>query len=336
MLKRYIVLPAALALLVGMSAAQSQTRAESPKISDRTRMDLVRALNAEFVFARKTFPMGEKGLRLKDGVVTPDDAEVRQMIAAYGPAVRPGDRAQITNVLFKDRSIIFEINGGPRKKKRWYERLEVGGSGGSKPVAQADPATLNARGSYVELMFDKHVPEIDSEHLKKLLDPVFNFRAVSAVEAYMESIPPKARTAIQNHQVLVGMNREMVQYAKGRAPKKYREHDGKLDYEEWIYGEPPNDVEFVRFVGDEVVRVVTMKVDGEKLVRSEKEIDLAPQKPVVAEQKPQQRPPSAPTLRRPGDPEAGQAPASGTPLPPPRQDSGEPPIPRGTPEGVPR
>jgi hypothetical protein len=46
------------------------------------------------------------------------------------------------------------------------------------------------------------------------------------------------------------MNREMLIYAKGRPPKKIREKDGEVEYEEWIYGEPPQDVDFVRMVGD--------------------------------------------------------------------------------------
>ena len=51
--------------------------------------------------------------------------------------------------------------------------------------------------------------------------------------------------------------------------------DTGLDYEEWIYGQPPQDVDFVRIVGDEVVRVETMKVGGQKIVRTEKEVILA-------------------------------------------------------------
>ncbi len=82
------------------------------------------------------------------------------------------------------------------------------------------------------------------------------------------------KEAIKDHHVLVGMNREMVIYAKGRPEKKIREKDGDTEYEDWIYGEPPQDVDFIRVVGDEVVRVETMKVDGEKVVRTEKEIDL--------------------------------------------------------------
>jgi hypothetical protein len=95
------------------------------------------------------------------------------------------------------------------------------------------------------------------------------------------------------------MNHEMVIYAKGRPPKRLREHDGDVEYEEWIYGTPPQDVDFVRFVGEEVVRVETMKVDGQKTVRLEKEIDLG--ESTVAKKQPAERPVNAPTLRRPGE-----------------------------------
>src|SRR5207247_6053557 len=129
----------------------------------------------------------------------------------------------------------------------------------------------------------------------------------------------KVKEAIQKHHVLVGMNQEMVVHAKGRPPKKVREKDGETDYEEWIYGEPPQDVDFVRIVADEVVRVETMKVGGEKIVRTEKEVILAkPDQETEAKKQEQDRPANAPSLRRPGeDPENVPKPADGVnPMPP--------------------
>ncbi len=280
---------------------------QAPKMNDGRRMMLIRNLSSETVFIRRNFPMGKKGLAIKNGVVTPDETEVRQLVATYGPAVRPGDRARITAVNFKDNRIIFEINGGPQKKKKWYERLEISGMGGSVSPTDptADPNT-NPRGSYVELVFDKYVPDLTTEQVKEMLRPVFDFNAKSPAEAYMDTLPPRLKQAIKDHQVLVGMNREMVTYAKGRASRKIRERDGDTDYEEWIYGAPPQDVEFVRFVGDEVVQLKIMKVDGEKIVRTQKEIEVP--KPALAEQPggDQQQAASgkaqnAPTLRRPGE-----------------------------------
>jgi hypothetical protein len=100
----------------------------------------------------------------------------------------------------------------------------------------------------------------------------------------------------------------MVIYAKGRPQKKTREKDGDIEYEDWIYGEPPQDVDFIRVVGDEVVRTETMKVDGQKIVQTEKEIELGG--PTVAKAAQKEKPVNAPTLRRPGEEDPNGGPAS--------------------------
>jgi hypothetical protein len=72
-------------------------------------------------------------------------------------------------------------------------------------------------------------------------------------------------------------------------------------------------------VGDEVVRIETMKVGGEKIVRTEKEVILAkPDQEAEAKKEEQDRPANAPSLRRPGeDPENVPKPADGVnPMPP--------------------
>ena len=274
--------------------------------------DQDRVFSQELVYIRTNFPMGRAGLKLKDGAVTPSGPELQQLIALWGPSVKPGDRARISDVIIKDDHIRFEINGGPIKKQKWYQHIQVSGSNASAPLGPTD-SSANARGSYVDLYFDKYVPEMTGPELKQLLRPVFDFDAKSAAEAYMESVSPQIKEAIKNHHVLVGMNHEMVIYAKGRPPKKVRETVEQIEYEEWIYGMPPQDVDFVRFVGDEVVRVETMKVDGQKIVRVEKEIDLGA--PTVAK-KQDQRPTNAPTLRRPGEEMPDSNPANPSNAPP--------------------
>ncbi len=290
-----------------------------PHISKETRQDLIRGFTSEIVYIRTAFPMGERGLTLKDGVVSPSGAELKQLISLWGPALKPGDEAQITNVVIKGDRIHFEVNGGPVKKTKWYQRITVGMGGNSVPVAPNDE-NANPRGSYVDLVFDHYVPDLSPEKFKTLLRPALDFDAKSAVEAYLETVPPKVKEAIQNHQVLVGMNREMLIYSKGRPPRKIREKDGDIEYEEWIYGEPPQDVDFVRMVGDEVVRVETMKVDGTKTLHAEKEVELEP-KPTVAKKSEEERPENAPTLRRPGEaaiePEPSHGSRAPVRLPPP-------------------
>jgi hypothetical protein len=301
-----------------------------PHLSKQTRMDLIRGFNSELVYIRAPFPMGKVGLTLRDGVVSPSGEDLQRLMAVWGPAVKPGDEARITNVVIKADRIHFEINGGPVKKQKWYQHIEIGGATGTAPIAPSDQ-NANPRGTYVDLVFDQYVPDLTPQKFKDLLRPVLDFDAKSALEAYLDTVPPKVKEAIQNHQVLVGMNREMLIYAKGRPPKKIREKDGEIEYEEWIYGEPPQDVDFVRMVGDDVVRVETMKVDGTKTLRTAKEVNLEPQ-PSVAKAS-DQRPANAPTLRRPGEAGPDRPTPTGGQTPPVLQ--APPPVTAPGPSGVP-
>lgn len=282
-------------LLCGSSLVLSEN-APTPKISKETREQVLHAFDGELVYIRTNFPMGKTGLKLKNGTISPSGTEIQQLMALWGPAAKPGDRARISYVTIKDDHIRFEINGGPVKKQKWYQHIQV--QGATTVTPGGSDSNTNARGSFVDLYFDKYVPDLTGPELKQLLRPVFDFDSKSPLDAYLETVSPKVKDAIVHHHVLVGMNHEMVIYAKGRPPKRVRETDGETEYEEWIYGTPPQDVDFVRFVGEEVVRVETMKVDGEKVVRVEKEIDLG--EPTVAK-KQEERPANAPTLRRPGE-----------------------------------
>jgi|SRR5579864_8515922 len=346
-----VLLASLLAVLlpVAVRAGSGKSNNDLPAehINTQDRFGLIRGLNAEFVFVRRLFPQGTKGLSIKNGVVTPSEAEVQMTAAQYGPAARPGDRAQITDVNFKGNSIVFEINGGAKKKKKWYQHIEVGMGGGTTAIAPDNAP--NPHGSYVALQFDHYIPDLTPDQVKKLLAPVFDFSALSATEAYIDAMPPKVKQAMKNHEVLVGMNREMVVYSKGRPEQKVREHDSLGDYEEWIYGHPPQEVEFVRIYGDEVKRVELMKLDGEKIVKTQAEVAVPvaggiPTTDVASAQTQQagsanQQPAAggkAPTLMRPGEQPAHPAdpntievpvtprdpsrvPDTGPPQPPPPQ-----------------
>jgi len=319
-----------LALLVGLSWGdnkQTQTTSGPTPITEGGRIAIIRALNGELVFIRKPFPMGTKGIVIKpDGSQVPDGQDLQEALAINGPAAMPGDRARITNLILKKNMIIFEINGGPLRKKKWYQRIEVGGMGGSTPVAPQ--ANELAKGSFVAVQFDKFIPQITPEQLKLRLAGVFDFSAHSSFEAYVNTLPPKAKQAIKDHKVLVGMDRQMVTYSLGRPERKIREKQGDIPYEEWIYGAPPQEVKFVRFVGDEVTRLEIMQVDGEKVVRTAKEVDLNTGKE-EAQAKPA-APAQAPTLRRPGEKPGDVGVPIGSTAPPqsqpklPRPDIGDP------------
>ncbi|MGB8130740.1 MAG: hypothetical protein WCG81_13180 [Candidatus Angelobacter sp.] len=284
------------------------------KLADGTKMQLIRVMDAEFVHVRKNLPLGEKDLVIApDGLVKPGDAQLYRQAQTYGAAAKLGDRVQITNIVFKEKSIYFEINGGPKKKTKWYQRVEISGMGGS--TGGADPNQAQPTGAAVTLEFKKHVPEMTGAELKQMLTPVLDFSVKTAAEVFVDTLPPKIREAVKKHEVLVGMNHDMVVMAKDRPEQKVREKDDKgKEYEEWIYGAPPKDVVFVRFTGDEVTQVKTAKVGGQIVVKTEKEVDVKDGVPTLAALKssdspqdvngaPQQeqQPTHRPSLKRPDE-----------------------------------
>jgi hypothetical protein len=276
-------------------------------------MQLIRVMDAEFVHVRKYFPVGDKSMVIgEDGSVKPGDAQLYRLAQTYGAAARIGDRVQITNIVFHEKSIYLEINGGPKKKTKWYQHIQISGMGGS--TGGVDPNQAQPTGAALTLEFKKHVPEMTGPELKELLMPVLDFSVKSAAEVFVDTLPPKIREAVKRHEVLVGMNHDMVVMAKDRPPQKVREKDDKgKEYEEWIYGTAPQDVVFVRFVGDEVVQVKTAKVGGQLTIKTEKEVDIKDGVPTLAALKssasPQDvsgapqpdQPKHKPTLKRPGE-----------------------------------
>ncbi len=307
--------------------------ANAPRIKQQTRLEIIHDFQTQLVYARTSFPMGTKGLELKGGVISPNGEEMQQALAIWGPAIKPGDPVQISWVQITKDHIHFELNGGAVRRKKWYERIEVSGAAPVTvaPGAKPDNPRNNVHGSSLDIYFDRYVPEMTAQQLRSLLYPAFDFNARSKEQAYLDTVPPKVKEAIQAHRVLVGMDSEMVVYAKGKPPRKVREREGDTEYEEWVYGQPPADVDFVRFVGGEVVRVETMKVDGQKIVRTEKEVVLPDRdKQKEAKKEQEEKPANAPSLRRPGEdqedvPKPAQGSTPGTPMPPPDLPTPTPP-----------
>ena len=246
-----------------------------PPMSASTRLEIIQAFNSELARTLKYIPVGFKDIVITpDGTVTPDNGRLYQLAQTNGVAAKVGDQIQITNIVVHERSIAIEVNGGPKGKSHWYQHITIDGGGGSVAPA-GTPNQAQPTGAAMKVEFKDHVPEMTGPELKQLLSAVFDFSLKTATEVYIETVPPKVRDAIKNHEVLVGMNHDMVVMAKDRPPQKLRERDSKgVEYEEWIYGEAPQDVTFVRFMGDEVTQVKIMKVSGEEILKTEREVDV--------------------------------------------------------------
>ena len=146
----------------------------APHISKQTRYEIIRDFETQLVYARTAFPMGMKGLQLKQGVVTPNGEELQQALNLWGPAVKPGDPAHISFVQIKNDHIHFELNGGPIRRQKWYQRIEVSGANGPLNTGPNEPQS-NPHGSYLDVYFDKFVPEMTAAQLRGLLYPALDF-----------------------------------------------------------------------------------------------------------------------------------------------------------------
>src|SRR5215469_5149108 len=92
-------------------APKASDSSPSEKITPQTRMQVIRSLQSERVFARILFPQGDKAIKIKNGIVSPSDMVIAQEIAEHGAAAKPGDRCVITDVQVKEKEIAVDING---------------------------------------------------------------------------------------------------------------------------------------------------------------------------------------------------------------------------------
>src|SRR5690348_13946306 len=64
--------------------------ANAPHMSRQTRLEIIRDFETQIFYSRTTFPMGTKGIKLKDGMTTPSGMDLQSALALWGPAIKPG------------------------------------------------------------------------------------------------------------------------------------------------------------------------------------------------------------------------------------------------------
>ena len=238
----------------GVSTDFHPTRIELPSapITERGKRELVRNLEEEQGFAHRALPLGEDLMLIANGNLTPSGDDYKQMLYKKGQSAAPGDRVVLTEVTVKDDRIILDLNGGPYMNHRFLRHIDLNGV----PIVPHDGAQVT--GCRVTLLFEGGLPEVSAPEVKALLDPIVDFGVKTSAEAFADSMPPFLKTAIEQHDVLVGMDRKMVLAAMGEPQSKVRElvpGSTTRRYEEWIYGQPPQTVRFVRFEGDRVTQL---------------------------------------------------------------------------------
>jgi hypothetical protein len=289
---------------------------DKSELDTKTRLELIRVMQSEQGFAMRPFPMGHKGLTLEaNGKLTPAGEPYLDMATENGICAKPGDRVVLSDVKFDRNKIVFELNGGPDLKHRFLRHVQLGGGGVTSPVVQDDGQ--QATGARLTLEFKGRIPELTGTQVKALLAPLISFDVKTPVQAFTDTLPPKLKDAILNHDVMVGMTTDMVVFAMGPPQRKVREVDGQMPFEEWIYGAPPKPVEFVRINGNRVIRVEIAKVGEPIEIFTKDEVEglmRTDGSPLVAEQGTRtvkmgdvernpdtQAPAPAPTLTAPGE-----------------------------------
>jgi hypothetical protein len=222
------------------------------KLTWEQRVEIVRGMMAEYATAKSPLPRSKKPLEYKsDG--TWDKEQWADAGRKMGPAARPGDLVQITKVDIDDKRIVFEINGGAKGGKKWYQRIEVGMGTRTTPIGQQP--TVAPSGTTIALVFDEQTPALPPSELKKMLAPLLDFERRTATEQLIDTLPPEIKTAVQEKRAIEGMDRDQVVLAMGKPRTKVRETKDGVETEDWIYGLPPGKVTFVTFADGKVIKV---------------------------------------------------------------------------------
>jgi len=242
------------------------------ELDAKTRLELIRLLQAEQGFAMRPIPRGHRGLTLTaNGKLNPAGENYLNMVISDGLSAQPGDRVVLTDVKIDHSKLIFDLNGGPDPKHRFLRHVQIGTGPAMNPVIQGDGQ--EPMGARVTLAFNGHVPELTGAEVKALLAPLISFDVKTPIQAFTDTLPAKLKDAILNHTVLVGMSTEMVLYAKGQPEHKTRESEGQTPFEEWIYGQPPAEVDFVRINGNSVIRLEVAKMGERPVVFTKNEVE---------------------------------------------------------------
>jgi hypothetical protein len=242
------------------------------ELDPKTRLELIRTLESEQGFAMRPIPRGHKGLKLvANGKLEPAGEGYLSMVIAEGVSAKPGDRVVLTDVKIDHTHIIFELNDGPEGRHRFLRHIQLGGTGETAPIVRDQGQ--EPMGARLTLVFDKQVPALTGADVKALIAPLISFDVKTPIQAFTDTLPEILKSAILDHHVLVGMSTEMLVFAKGQPQTKYHEMDGNMPFDEWVYGQAPKDVEFVRINGNRVIRLEVAKMGKSPEIFTKDEVE---------------------------------------------------------------
>ncbi len=226
--------------------------AANEKLTPEQRIELIRGLASEYATVKLMLPRSKSALEYELGGKYNKD-KWEDASKERGPAARPGDLIQITKVEIDNDKITFEINGGLKSGRRWYDNVSVGT--GTRGVPISNPSGTPTLGTAIVVKFPGGVPPVDAAEMKKLLKPLFDFEKRTATESYVDSLPPEIKSAVKENRVIEGMDKDQVILAIGKPRLKSRESKDGVDTEDWVYGLPPGKITFLTFQSNKVIKI---------------------------------------------------------------------------------
>ena len=230
-----------------------QTPGKQEPLQPQSRLEIVRYVSGEFAKVVAPIPAGRKGFRIPVGQKL-NDKELRNALRHEGAAVNPGETVQVTNIEFRAKEIVVQVNGGARRHFNLRDHIQVSAGGAPAPLPSGPQ---QKPGGTLILDYGQAVPDMSADDVMTALQAFLSFsKAQSAAVNWVDTLPAEFKDAIRDQKAVVGMDHEMVLAALGRPDHKVRERDPDgTETEDWIYGNPPARTTFVTFTGDKVIRV---------------------------------------------------------------------------------
>lgn len=249
------------AALIAAVVLAPAVQARDETLSPEHRILITRELTAEYASAKVLIPRSKDALTI-DTEGDTDEWSWQEAQNKWGPAAKVGELVQITKVEFDRKRIVLTLNGGFNGGRKWWQKIQIS-TGGRMGPAVSQPrvpgdAPMGGGGTKLALVFPGDVPALDTDQVKAYLAPVVDFEQRTASEQYFDTLPEPVQAAIKEERATEGMDREMVLLALGMPWRKVRETKDDVEYEDWIYGQPPGKVTFVTFQGDKVVEIREM------------------------------------------------------------------------------
>ena len=206
----------------------------SQPLLQRTKLQLVRVLEAEQGFAMRPLPKGSRGMTLvaNGGAASPNGADYVKTLEHNGVALQAADRVMITDIKFLGDKIVFELNYMVSDEKhRILRHISIGANGAMIPLAQ--DSGQEPTGVRITLQFEKFVPEMTGTEVYGVTDTACRFQTRDAGR----SLCRHAATAIERgdpQAPCAGRNESRDGHGcDGQAPdSKSREREGDMPFEE--------------------------------------------------------------------------------------------------------